>query len=80
MVIITESPRGPACLLWTCQNWRQAESIFIKLVLESVFPVMVSHKVGNGARGEDGEKLPGLAQGRDANGCLLITKKRLYPK
>lgn len=62
MVIITKSPRGPACLLWTCQNWRQAESILIKLVLQSIFLVMVSHKVGDGARGEDGEKLPSLVR------------------
>lgn len=38
------------CLLWTCQNQRQAESILIKLVLQSVFPVMVSHKVGDRGR------------------------------
>lgn len=75
MVIITKSPRGPVCVLWTCQNWRQAESILIKLVLQSVFPVTVSHQVGDGARGEDGEKLSSLVQGRDVNACFLIKGK-----
>lgn len=46
MVIITKSPHGPACLLWTCQNWRQVESILIKLGLQSCFLVMAFHKVG----------------------------------
>lgn len=75
MVIITKSPRGPVCLLWTCQNWRQAESILIKLVLQSVFLVMASHKVGDGARGQDREELSSLVDGRDVNGCFLIKKK-----
>ena len=44
----------------------------MKLVLQSVFLVMVSHKVGDGARGEDGEKLSSLVEGRDINGCFLI--------
>lgn len=76
MVIITKSPRGPVCLLWTCQNWRQAESILIKLVLQSIFLVMVSHKVGDGARGEDEEKSSSFVEGRDINGCFLIKKKK----
>lgn len=56
MVIITKSPHGPMCLLWTCQNYKQEESILIKLVLQSFFPVMVSHKVGDGVTGEEGEE------------------------
>lgn len=75
MVIITKSPRGPVCLLWTCQNWRRAESILIKLVFQSLFLVTVSCKVGDGARGEDGEKLSSLVEGRDINGWFLIKKK-----
>lgn len=63
MVIITKSPHGPMCLLWTCQNQRQAESILIKLVLQSVFPAMVSHKVGD--RGRWGQIMkPCRKQGR----------------
>lgn len=80
MVIITKSPRGPVCLLWTCQNWRQAESILIKLVLQSVFLVMASHKVGDGARGQDREELSSLVDGRDVNGCFLIKKKENFIK
>lgn len=76
MVIIAKSPRGPACLLWTCQNWRQTESIFIKLVLQSIFLVMASHKVGDGVKGGDREEFSSLAEGRDMSDAPSLKKKQ----